>query len=198
MEMEEPDVKFLVFLTITISLFDGQIFNYKQLALGTKIGDPNKDWWSNQDWQILWNLPRLPTLIYLYLMVCNSDSYYWNFIKFKAIYGFVRVSLISWCRTIYRVKILVWRRNVDKYVQMIDDLRKSSEGIFSASGAKPINRVRSTGHPQSDRQPPADLPVALFDPDWLEEVDKDYRQITLSVSEEDFHWMEFQPDIVEV
>jgi uncharacterized protein YihD (DUF1040 family) len=101
-------------------------------------------------------------------------------------------------RTIYRVKILVWRRNVDKYVQMIDDLRKSLEGIFSASGAKAINRVRSTGHPQSDRRPPADLPVALFDPDWLEEVDKDYRQITLSISEEDFHWMEFQPDIVEV
>ena len=100
--------------------------------------------------------------------------------------------------TIYQVKILVWRRNVDKYVQMIDDLRKSSEGIFSASGAKAINHVRSTGHPQSDRRPPADLPVALFDPDWLEEVDKDYRQITLSVSEEDFHWMEFQPDIVEV
>ena len=96
------------------------------------------------------------------------------------------------------MKILVWRRNVDKYVQMIDDLRKSSEGIFSASGAKPINCVRSTGHLQSDRRPPADLPVALFDPDWLEEVDKDYRQITLSVSEEDFHWMEFQPDIVEV
>ena len=42
MEMEEPDVKFLVFLTITISLFDGQIFNYKQLALDTKIGDPSK------------------------------------------------------------------------------------------------------------------------------------------------------------
>ena len=44
MEMEEPDVKFLVFLTITISLFDGQIFNYKHLALDAKIGDPNKDW----------------------------------------------------------------------------------------------------------------------------------------------------------
>ena len=42
MEMKEPDVKFLVFLTITISLFGGQIFNYKQLALDTKIGDPAK------------------------------------------------------------------------------------------------------------------------------------------------------------
>ena len=42
MEMEEPDMKSLVFLTIIISLFDGQIFNYKQLALDSKIGDPTK------------------------------------------------------------------------------------------------------------------------------------------------------------
>ena len=29
MEMKELDVQFWVFLTIKISLFDGQIFNYK-------------------------------------------------------------------------------------------------------------------------------------------------------------------------
>ena len=57
-----------------------------------------QNWWSNQDWQILWNSQWLGTLIYLYLMVYNSDSYYWNFRNFKAIYGFVRVSLISWCK----------------------------------------------------------------------------------------------------
>jgi hypothetical protein len=44
MEMKESDVNFLVFLIITISLFDGEIFNYKQLALDTKTGDPSKDW----------------------------------------------------------------------------------------------------------------------------------------------------------
>ena len=44
MEMGEPDVNFLVFLTITISAFDGQIFNYKQLPLNTKISDPSKNW----------------------------------------------------------------------------------------------------------------------------------------------------------
>ena len=37
--MEIKEVKFLLFLTITISLFDGQIFNYKQLAFDAKIGD---------------------------------------------------------------------------------------------------------------------------------------------------------------
>jgi hypothetical protein len=44
MEIEDPDVKFLVFLAITLPVFDGQIFDYKQLALDTKIGDPSKDW----------------------------------------------------------------------------------------------------------------------------------------------------------
>ena len=42
MNIREPDVKFLMFLTITISLFDGQIFNDKQWAVPVKIGDPAK------------------------------------------------------------------------------------------------------------------------------------------------------------
>jgi hypothetical protein len=96
--------------------------------------------------------------------------------------------------TIYRVKILVWRRNVDKYVQMIDNERKMSADVFAASGAKPVTCVRSPKNPESARQPPTELPTALFDPDWLEVVDEDYRRITLTVSEEEFHWLEFQPE----
>jgi hypothetical protein len=42
MEIEWSDVKFLFFLTITLQVFDGQIFDYKQLALNTKIGDPTR------------------------------------------------------------------------------------------------------------------------------------------------------------
>jgi hypothetical protein len=42
MEIGDPDVKFLVFLTITLPVFDGRIFDYKQLALDTKIGDPTR------------------------------------------------------------------------------------------------------------------------------------------------------------
>ena len=66
------------------------------MPLNIRIGDLCKNWWPNQDWQILWNSPRLRTFFYLYQMVCNSDSYYWNFINFKAIYGFVRVWTFSW------------------------------------------------------------------------------------------------------
>lgn len=96
--------------------------------------------------------------------------------------------------TTYRVKILVWRRNVDKYVHMIDNERKLSADIFPASGAKPIARLRSPSNTKSTRQPPPELPATLFDPDWLEEVDDDYRQLVLNVSKEDFPWIEFRPE----
>jgi hypothetical protein len=33
------------------------------LPSNTKIGDSSKNWWPNQDWQILWSVPRLRTLI---------------------------------------------------------------------------------------------------------------------------------------
>ena len=39
MEMKESDVKFF---GITISVSDGQIYDYKQLPSNTKIGDPTK------------------------------------------------------------------------------------------------------------------------------------------------------------
>jgi hypothetical protein len=96
--------------------------------------------------------------------------------------------------TIYRVKILVWRRNIDKYVQMIDDERRWSADIFSGSGAKSVACVRSPENPKSNRQPPGELPATLFNADWLEDVDDDYRQITLEVSKEDFPWIEFTPE----
>ena len=96
--------------------------------------------------------------------------------------------------TIYRVKILVWRRNIDQYVQMIDDERKWSADIFSGSGAKSVTRVRSPENPKSSRRPPGELPTTLFNHNWLEDADDDYCQITLGVSKEDFPWIEFTPE----
>ena len=96
--------------------------------------------------------------------------------------------------TIYQVKILVWRRNIDQYVQMIDDERRWLANIFSGLGAKRITRVQSPRNPKSNCQPPGELPVTIFDAGWLEEVDDDYRQITLEVSEDYFPWIEFKPE----
>ena len=91
--------------------------------------------------------------------------------------------------TIYRVKILVWCCNIDQYVQIIDDEQRWSADIFSGSGAKCVTRIRSPKNPMSNRQPPGELPIMLFDTDWLEEVDDDYCQIMLEVSEDDFPWI---------
>ena len=99
--------------------------------------------------------------------------------------------------TTYQIKILVWRRNVDEYVQMIDNEKKLSADIFPGSGAKPTTRIRSPSNPKSTRLPPSELPMALFDPNWLEEVDDDYHQVTLNVSKEDFAWIEFRPEQLE-
>ena len=42
MQIEKEDMTFFVFLTITLQVFDSQIFDYKQLSLNTKMGDPSK------------------------------------------------------------------------------------------------------------------------------------------------------------
>jgi hypothetical protein len=96
--------------------------------------------------------------------------------------------------TIYRVKILVWRCNIDLYVQMIDDERTWSADIFPGSGAKPVTRVRSPENPMSNRNAPHELPATLFKSNWLKEVDDNYRQITLAVPKDDFPWIEFKPE----
>ena len=96
--------------------------------------------------------------------------------------------------TRYRVKILVWRRHLDSYVQMIDNERKLSKDVFPAAGANFTNRLQSAENLKSERQAPCGLPVALFDTDWLEEVNDDYHQLVLNVSKEDFLWIKFQPE----
>lgn len=94
-------------------------------------------------------------------------------------------------RTVYRVKILIWRRNIDRYVEMIDNERKLAGDIFSKAGAKATPRIRSDQNPVSTRDAPANLPSAIFDPDWLKTVDDDYQQMKLNISRENFKWIVF-------
>jgi hypothetical protein len=49
---------------------------------------------------------------------------------------------------VYRVKILLWRRNIDKYLDLVDFERKQPvQALFSRSGAKPMKRTRAEGMP---------------------------------------------------
>jgi len=91
---------------------------------------------------------------------------------------------------VYRVKILLWRRNIDKYLDLVDFERKQPvQALFSRSGAKPMKRTRAEGNATSDRKPIPGLPSELYDAVWLQELDEHYRQVTLCVSQEQFDWM---------
>lgn len=91
---------------------------------------------------------------------------------------------------VYRVKILLWRRNIDKYMDLIDGERKQPEqAIFSRSGARPTQRIRAESNSISDRKAIPGLPSELYDGDWLKQLDDHYRQVTLCVSREQFEWM---------
>ena len=74
---------------------------------------------------------------------------------------------------------------------MIDNEKKVSVVIFPGKRAKSMKRLRSADNQKSTRLPPPVLPAAIFDPEWLEEVDDDYRQVTLNVPKEDFPWIEY-------
>ena len=92
--------------------------------------------------------------------------------------------------TVYRVKILVWRRDIDTYLDYIDFERKHpTQGLFSRSGATPTKRIRSEENIISARTPVPGLPTELYDSEWFEELNENYRQLTLCVSREQFECM---------
>jgi len=110
------------------------------------------------------------------------------------LYGAKGMSLdetdVEGMETVYRVKILVWRRNIDKYLNCIDNERKlPHQALFSRSGSKPTKRIRSEDGPVSMRDAVPGLPTELYNAKWLEDTDERYRRLTLCVSREQFKWM---------
>jgi len=102
-------------------------------------------------------------------------------------------SSIEGMETIYRVKILVWRRNIEEYLKMIDGQRMQvGQDLFHTSGKTPTPRIRSQDSPKSERDPAVGLPAALYEEGWLEELDEDYRQTTLCVSREQFKFLKIR------
>ena len=94
----------------------------------------------------------------------------------------------------YRVKILLWRRNMDQYLKLIDKQRYGPDSGFAPAGSKPIQRVRNLPTPPSTRAAPTGLPETLYDQRWLASTDTNYREITLSVSRENFQWLMFHSE----
>ena len=90
----------------------------------------------------------------------------------------------------YCVKMVIWRRNMDEYLEMINNQRVQEAG-FSQAGSRPIKRLRYLPTSPSDRAAPIGLPETLYDQQWLASVDTDYREVTLAVSKDKFKWLVF-------
>ena len=87
---------------------------------------------------MLRNSSELVINIYLYLMIHNSDSYYWNFTNFKVIYGFARAPLTLWCLgKAWEISCLFWMTITRKLKGPLNihwELRYQNHRKFVVSG----------------------------------------------------------------
>jgi hypothetical protein len=94
--------------------------------------------------------------------------------------------------TIYRVKVLAWRRKVEEFFEVVDRERVLDAALYPAQGAKPVRRVRHPDNPVTERPPVYGLPQSVYDQDWIEHQSENYLELTLHVSKEQFDWMNVQ------
>jgi hypothetical protein len=99
----------------------------------------------------------------------------------------VHESSVEGMQTVYRVKILVWRRNIKDYLNLIDSqCMQIGQQVCRTSGKTPTPRIRTGDLLKSTHDPVVGLPAELYDEEWFKTLDENYRQLTLSVSKEQF------------
>ena len=89
--------------------------------------------------------------------------------------------------TVYRVKNMLWRRNVIDCMDIIGRQRHKDADIFTPKGSKPTKRVRGTANPPSTREPVRGLPRSFYDDGWFEQQDW-HHQSKLRSTTEEFEW----------
>jgi hypothetical protein len=103
-------------------------------------------------------------------------------------------SAVEGLETVFRVKILDWRRDMTKELNIIDEQRLLDSDLFSARGSKPGTRVRRSDNARSGRDPVPRLPRCFYDQAWLEQQSDNYRRMTLCISEKQFRWFQLVAD----
>ena len=94
-------------------------------------------------------------------------------------------------RTVFRVKIMYWRRDMVKYLDLIDAQRQQVPGLFSNAGSKGVDkrRGRGSGFLISERNPVKKLALTLYDERWFESVGQQ-GQLMLKVSQQRCEWLQ--------
>ena len=94
-------------------------------------------------------------------------------------------------RPIYRIKIMTWRRDISRYLDMIDNQRLRFPGLYSNAGSKGVPKVRGQGSEflNTTRDPVKNLPRVLYDDKWFNAIGEQ-RQLMLKVSKRRFEWLQ--------
>ena len=89
---------------------------------------------------------------------------------------------------VYYVKEMMWRRDVQHEMRVIDNEHHKEKQLFTHKGAKPVSWIWN-GAKGGTRQPvPKGLAKTLYCKDWLAELSAaDYRR--LEISDKKFKWM---------
>jgi hypothetical protein len=91
--------------------------------------------------------------------------------------------------TVFRVKTMLWRRNIDRELDIIDKQRLKDKDLFSPRGSKPGPRIRHYLNPPSDRHHVSNLPREFYDDDWFRALAPNERRFSVDPSKEKFKWM---------
>lgn len=89
--------------------------------------------------------------------------------------------------TAYYAKKMLWRRNIERELNVLDDEQRRLATTQVKRGAKPVIRLRQLGIPSS-REPVASLPISFYNEDWLVTKTVLYIDRTLKPSDKEFTW----------
>jgi hypothetical protein len=92
--------------------------------------------------------------------------------------------------TVYRVKVMQWRKDISHELGLIDEKRLVDDEIYAPQGAKPPKRYRSSNNRLSTRPPVPELPDVFYDQSWLSQQSAAFITRTVAVSKEAFRWLE--------
>ena len=92
--------------------------------------------------------------------------------------------------TIYRPKRMVWRRDIDRELKLIDDECRRLASAKARRGAKLAPRERRIGGVVSTRDPVTHLPIPFYNEAWIAGKTDRWVKHTLKASATPFVWRE--------
>jgi hypothetical protein len=108
-------------------------------------------------------------------------------------------------RPVYRVRVMLWRRDLDNLMDAIDNARFKPGSGYSKKGSKPTPRIRddrrlawshdvhamAAGIKLSSRDPVYSLPRDYYNDRWFKSMSKEFVDDVLCLPRERHNWVRY-------